>query len=122
MTGIEKRGPCSRGHSDVHIDVVADDERIVAAQLEMRFFELLRREHGDVPAGLDTAGERDEIRAFGSDERLAAFFAEPCYNIDDAWREMIKDFCECQRRQRRVFGRFDDDGIAGGQRRCNFPS
>src|SRR5207253_5390478 len=84
LPGIEVRGPAGRARGDVEIRITADDERIVAAKLEMRLLDLRGTELADALARLHRSGEGDEIRSGMHDERLSDLLAESGHDIHHA--------------------------------------
>ena len=62
---------------DLEVGVVEDDQRVLAAHLELHANPALRAGHGDAAARLDRPGEGDRVDAVGLDERVADLPARP---------------------------------------------
>ena len=71
----------------VEVGVVADDERVLAAQLHHRLRQSPARHLGDKAAGSRGAGERDEVDARVLDERHPRLGAEPLDDVQHSRRQ-----------------------------------
>src|ERR671925_196708 len=103
------------------VDVVEQDRRVVAAELEGDTLEVGRRRGRDVLAGRDRAGEADlpwdRVRAHPLAELVAA-----ADDVQHAGRkERSKELGEPERRQRRERRRLEDDGVPGAERGRDLP-
>ncbi|MNP03488.1 hypothetical protein D3C76_953730 [compost metagenome] len=109
-------------YDGVDVGVVADDHRRLAAEFQMGALEGAGGGLEDLLAGDDIAGERHHAHARVADQRAADALAATADEVQHARR---KDLGECRRqrqhRQRRVLGRLEHHGIAGGQRRGDLP-
>ena len=98
------------------IGVVEHDHRRLAAELEMRALDRGGRGLQHLPAGIDAAGQRHHGDLRMIDQRVPGRGAAAGDDIHHAFGENLgDDLGELQRRQRRLLGRLDDDGIAAGQ-------
>ncbi len=119
---VEPDGVDDAFHRAVEIGVLEHDERRFAAKLKRQFLARARRRLADQPADFGRSGEGDLVDA-GMRHQGLARSAVARHDIDDAGRQarIAADFGEGQRGQRREFGGLQDDRIAGGQRRSDFP-
>ena len=75
-----------------------------------------------LPAGIDAAGQRHHGDLGVTDQRVAGRRAAAGDDIHHAFGEDVgDDLGELQRRQRRLLGRLDDDGVAAGESRRELP-
>ena len=79
--------PCT-ATSNIHI--VADDERIVAAEFEIHFLHAFCGQLRDASSGRDAAGERDHVRLPVRHQRLACFLAVAGDDVNDSFRQILK--------------------------------
>ncbi len=106
----------------IEVGVVEDDERGVAAELHHRLDDVLRGGGDQLPPDLGRAGEGDDADAqvleHLADHRARAARGD---DVDDARRHarLLEDRHQGQRGQRRLRGRLEDDGAAGGERRAD---
>ena len=109
--------------SAVEIGVGENNGGRFAAQLERQALQLIGRGFHDDGAGGGFASQRDERDQRMSHQRRARFFAEALDNVEDAGRQvgLFEDLRELPRRERRPLGRFQDDRVAGGERRSDAP-
>ena len=70
----------------VEICVVADDQRVLAAELRDHLREPPPGVLLDRPTGLGRAGEADEVDVARFDERRTGLRAEPLHDVEDAGR------------------------------------
>ena len=75
LAGVVVAGAGDRLEHRVEVDVVEDDDRRLAAELEVHALERLRGVLGDPLAGVDRAGERDDVDAVVLDDRGARVVA-----------------------------------------------
>ena len=97
---------------DVLGDVLADDERILAAQLEVDARDAFGADDGDPLARVDGAGECDAVDPVVADDPLADL-ARAGEQVDDAGGEVVEAVGEGQRRERRQLGGLADDRVPG---------
>src|SRR5919109_242808 len=117
VEGAPEEAVCERDG----VDVVEQDRRVVAAELEGDTLEVGRRRGRDVLAGRDRAGEADlpwdRVRAHPLAELVAA-----ADDVQHAGRkERSKELGEPERRQRRERRRLEDDGVPGAERGRDLP-
>ncbi len=87
----------------------------------MALLDLTRAELAHPLAGGERAGEGHQVDTGMSDQGFADLAAEAVHDIHRAARQSGESAREIERRQRRLFGRLDDDGIAGGEGRRHLP-
>ena len=104
-------------------DILEDDRGRLSAQFQGHFLQVSLRRVDDELADLGRAREGDLVHARMARERRACRFAETGDDIQHAFRHagLHGEFAEEQRRERRLLGGLEDDGIAGGQRGSQFP-
>ena len=107
----------------VEIGVVADDERVLPAELETRLRESARCGLVDRAAGRGRAGEAHEVDVRMVDERRARLGAEPVHDVEHAGRDarLERELGEERRRRRRVLRRLHDRGVPAEDRRERLP-
>ena len=106
----------------IHIGVVEDDDRGLAAEFEMRALDRLGRGLQHLLAGGDVAGDRDHVDLGVVDQRVADAVAAAEHDVDDAFGQDVgHDFRELQRRQRRLLGRLEHHRVAAADRRRQLP-
>ena len=122
LAGVQEGGPRAalRGDVDRRRHVGADDERVLAAELEVDPGHPVGADVGDLLARLDGAGERDAVDALVGDDRLADLPGAR-EDVDHAGREVLEAFGQRERRERRQLGRLGDDRVPGGERRRDLP-
>ena len=103
-------------------DVVEEDVRALAAELQGDRDQVLAGVLADQAAGGGFAGEGDLADPGAGGQRLAGLDAEAVDHVEDAGRQQVADeFHQHQDRGRRLLGRLEDDGVAGGERRGELP-
>ena len=106
----------------VQVGVVEDDDRRLAAELEVDALQRRRGRLGDLLAGRDVARQRDHGARRVLDEARADRLAVARDDVEDARREDVGgELGQAQRRQRRLLGRLQDDRVAGRERRADLP-
>ena len=95
---------------DVLGDVLADDERILAAQLEVDARDAFGADDRDPLARVHGAGECDAVHPIVADDPLADL-ARAGEQVDDAGGEVVEAVGEGQRRQRRQLGGLAHDRV-----------
>ncbi len=118
----ERRGERPR-HGVVEVGVVADDERVLAAELEAHLREPARRRLVDRPPGRGRAREADEVDVGMLDERRARFGSEPVDDVEHAGRNagLQRELREERRRRGRVLGGLHDRSVPAEDRRERLP-
>ena len=116
LTGVEISGHRDglRGRCDVGI--IEDDDRRLAAKLEVHTLEVAGSRTRDLHTGAHAAGDRRHRRdPVGHERRAGAGIAAD--NVEDArWQELGHDLGHQQRGHRRGVRRLEHDGIARGDR------
>src|SRR5436190_5294131 len=121
LAGVVVAGARNRLHGGLHVDVVEDHDRRLAAELEVHALERLGRVLGDPLAGLDRAGERHHVHVVVLDQRGAHLVAARDDVEHALGQELGGDLGELDGRDRRRRGRLQDDRVAGGERRADLP-
>ena len=107
----------------VHVGVVEDDDRRLAAELEVEPLDLVGRGPRDVLAGVGVAGDRDHPDLRVSDERVADRGAGPGDDVEHAGRQDVGgDLGQDERGQRRPGRRLEDDRVPGREGRPDLPA
>src|SRR5207245_2116067 len=107
---------------NLQIDVIADDERIVAAQLEVHFLNPLGGKPCDSSSGRHTTGKCDHVRVPMRNQGFTRFLPiAGDYIYNSLWQVLKSNFSQQQSRKRRVFGWLDDDGVTGSKRGRSLP-
>ena len=103
----------------VQVGIGKDEKRILAAELEDDGLCRRGRRRHDLPTGLDAAREGHAAHQRMADQRLARLLAEAGDDVDDPGRQpgLHGQLRQPQRRERRLLGRLEDGGAAGGERR-----
>ena len=123
LSGVVEDRHRGGGDGDVEVGVGEDDVRRLPAQLERDPLEVAGGGPHDRLTGGGGTGEGDLVDVAVFSQRRARGLAEPRHDIDYAGRNpgFHHQFGEPQRRQRRLFGRLQDHGAAGGERRADLP-
>ena len=108
---------------DLEIRIGEKDIRRFAAEFQRDFLQRAGRAAHDHFADFDAAGERDFVDVGVCDETRAGCFTRSGDDVDDAGRQagFFETRRQCQRSQRRLLGRFQNDGAAGADCRRQFP-
>ena len=121
LAGVEVAADGDALDGGLDVGVVEDDDRRLAAELEVDALEVARRALGHLHAGADRAGDRDERRRRVLDEH-AAGLAVAGDDVEGALgQELRGELGEEQRRLGRRVGGLEDDGVARGERRGDLP-
>ncbi len=122
LAGVQECGPRAslRGDVDRRRHVGTDDERVLAAELEVDPGHSVGADVGDLLARLDRAGERDAVDALVGDDRLADLPGAR-EDVDHPCREVLEALGERERRERGQLGRLGDDRVPGCERRRDLP-
>ena len=123
LTGVEVAGPGDRLHRELHVGVVEDDHRRLAAELQVDPLQGVRRVLGDPLAGRRRARQRDHVDLGMRHQRRARGIAMAADEVHDAGRidlgrQLGQDL---ERRHRGGLGRLQDEGAAGGERGADLP-
>ena len=107
----------------LEVGVVADDERVLAAELEADLGQALAGDARDHPPDRGRAGEADDGDARVLDERLARLAAEAVDDVEDARGQarLGGEPGEGERGLGRVLGGLEHRGVAAQQRREDLP-
>ena len=122
LSGVQVRRPraAARGDLDLRRHVGADDERVLATELEVDARDAVDAGVRDPLAGLDRAGERDAVHARVLDDPRADVAAAR-HDVDRAGGERLEAVGERERRQRRQLRRLAHARVAGRERRGELP-
>ena len=123
LAGRAERRPDDAVDREVDVGVVHDDDRVLAAELEVDVLQLVGRVLRDEHAGLARAGERDHRHVGVAHERVARLLAEAVHDLHDALGQagLVQQVDEALREQRRVLGRLQHDGVAADERGRELP-
>ena len=123
LAGCAERRPDDAVDGEVEVGVVHDDDRVLAAELEVDVLETLggRLEH--LHAGLARARERDHADVRVPDEPLADGSPTPVDDVDDAGRNtrLDEELREPLPEHGRVRRRLEHDRVPGDERRSDLP-
>jgi len=124
LPGVEVGGPGAAFGGDPHPAVArhvgTDDERVLAAHLQVDARDPLRSRRGDLLAGADRAGEGDAVDALVGGDR-SADLPVASQQVDGAAGKVVDASGEHQGRDRCQLRRLADGGVAGRQRRGELP-
>src|SRR5260370_40850363 len=84
LTHVQISSPYCAAHGNFEIDVIADDERIVAAKFEIYFLDAFGRELRNAFSGGDAAGECDDVRVPVAHQRFACFLTITGDDVDNS--------------------------------------
>ena len=117
LTGVGEDGEEGTVDRLVEIGVREDDVRALAAELEGDLLDRSRRKLQDAPPGRRLAGEGDLVDAGMSGERLADLLAGTGEDVHHAIGDarFATDLAQHHRGDRGGAGRFEDEGVAGGE-------
>ena len=120
--GAERR-PDDAVDREVEVGVVHDDDRVLAAELEVDVLEALGRSLEHLHAGLARARERDHADVGMPDEPLADRSAAAVDDVDDAGGHagLVEELDEALAERGRVGRGLEDDGVPGDERRGDLP-
>ena len=113
-------GLCDGG---VQIGVGEDEERRLPSQLEAQRRQVRGGRRRDELPGVDRAREGDAIHVGVRRQRRPGFFADALHDIEHAVGHacFVRDVGQQGGGQRCPLGRFEDHGVAGGERRREAP-
>ena len=107
---------------ELEVGIVEDDDRGLAAELEVEPLDLLGGDLRDPLAGVGVAGDRDHPDLRVGDEHLADRRAGAADDVEDAGRQDVGDeLGEAEGGERRPGRRLEDDRVAGRERRAELP-
>ena len=123
LAGRAERAPDRAVDGEIHVRVLHDEDRVLAAHLEVQPLE--RRSAGlrDPPADLGRARVGDDLDVWVLDERIADLAARAHDDVEDPRRKprLLEDARERDDRGRSVRRRLDDDRVAGDERGHGLP-
>ena len=125
LPGIVENSPRGFGGGAPHIRaIIEDDVRRLAAEFEADALQiaLSRILHQQLADGAG-AGERQHVDVIVQGQRFSGGAAESRHDIEHAGRQagFERELAELQRRQRALFRRLQNDGVAHRQRRRDLP-
>ncbi len=111
------------GEGVVQVSVGKDDRRVLAAEFELELGAGLRGDLAQIGADGVGAGEGDAGDARIADERIADGAGTPCHEVEHARRQagLGQNLDEADGAERGETGRLEDDGVAEGEGRGDFP-
>jgi hypothetical protein len=120
--GAERR-PDDPVDREVEVGVVHNDDRVLAAQLQVDALELVGGVLEHLDAGLARAGQRDHRYVRVAHERVADRATAAVDDVDDALGDarLGEQLDEALTQERRVGGRLEDDRVPGHERRRDLP-
>ena len=123
LAGRPERGPHDAFDREVEIGVVHDDDRVLAAQLEVHVLECLRPGLEHLHARLARAGERDHADVGMAHHTIADAAPAAEDDVHHAVREagLAEQLDEALRERRRVARRLQHDGVPADERRDELP-
>ena len=125
LAGIVEDAARGRRSRLIHVgDIGEDDVGRLAAGFERDMLHVaLAGIAQEVLADFGRAGEGDHVDIHMAAERLAGGFAKARKHVEHAFGNagFSGQFGNADGRQRRLLGRLQDDGIAGGKRRSKLP-
>src|SRR5690606_14304559 len=103
--------------------VVEDDERVLAAHLELELPHQLDRGGGELPAGGDRTGEGQRLDVRRLDDRVTHHRAAAHDEVEHALGQAgaVEDVDDGPGRGRHQVGRLDHHGVAVAERRGDLP-
>ena len=121
LAGVEVAGDGDALDRRLDVGVVEDDDRRLAAELEVHALEVRRGAGRDLGAGADRPGDGDEARGAVLDEE-ATGVAVTRDDVERAGREELGgDLGQPQGALGRGVARLEDDGVAGRERGADLP-
>ena len=123
LPGVQVGGPGAALGRHVHLvgHVGADDERVLAAHLEVHPRHALGARRGHALAGGHRAGEGHAVHARVAHDRLA-HVARAGHHVERARRQVLEAGGEHQRGERRELRRLGHHRVARGERRRQLPA
>ncbi len=120
--GAERR-PDDAVDGEVEVSVVHDDDRVLAAELEMDVLEAFGRRFQHLHARLARAGQRDDADVRVADEPLADRASATVDDVDDAGRHagLGEELREALSEGGRVGRGLEDDRVPGDERGRDLP-
>ena len=122
LAGVVKSEGAHTGDHRFDVRVIEHDDRRLATEFQVCAFEVAggRRQH--FLSGCHRAGQRHHAHAVVSYERAAHWFAATADDVDHPGRQDLSErHRQLQRGERRQLRGLEDQGIAGGDRRCDLP-
>ncbi len=119
LAGVPVAGRAQGLGGEVDVGVVEDDDRRLAAELEVQPLDGVGGDLGDALAGRRVAGDRDHPDLRMADQRVADVGARAGQDVDHARRQDVgEDLGERQCGQRGAGRGLQHDGVAGRERRA----
>ena len=124
---LARRAECGPEDSldcEVEVGVVHDDDRVLAAQLEVDVLQIGSAVLGGLDPHLARAREGDERHVGVLDEALADRLAAAVDDVEDAGGEagLLEDLDEALAEHRRVARGLEHDGVSADERGRNLPA
>ena len=110
-------------HRELEVGVVHDDDRVLAAELEVDVLEVVGGRLRDRDSRLARAGEGDDRDVRVADEPLAGLLAVAVHEVDDPVRQarLAEQLDEALGQERRVLRRLQHDGVPADERGRELP-
>ena len=123
LTGGAERRPDDPVDGQVEVGVVEDDDRVLAAELEVDPLEVLRAVLHDGDARVTRARERDHRHVGMANQAIADGAAAAVHDVDDALGDsgLVQQLDESLPQRGRIGRRLEDDRVAGDERRGDLP-
>ena len=123
LTGGAERRPDDPVDGQVEVGVVEDDDRVLAAELEVDPLEVLRAVLHDGHARVARAGERDHGHIGMAYQPIADGAPTAVHDVDDALGDtgLVQQLDEALPERGRVSRRLEDDGVPRDERRRDLP-
>ncbi len=123
LPGGAERRPEDAVDGEVEVGVVEDDDRVLAAELEVDVLEVVGGGLRHQDAGLARAGEGDHGHVGVAHEPVAGLLAVAVDEVDDAVGQpgLGEQLDEALGQERRVLGGLEHDGVAADERGRELP-
>ena len=124
LAGVEEDGGQRVVERDLEVGVGEDDVGVLAAQLEGDLLHGGRGRGHDAPAGLQPAGEGDQVDPGVLGEQRARLGSGTEHQVADAGRQpgLLEQPHQVDARVRRQLARLEHEGVAGGQAGRDLPA
>ncbi len=123
LAGVPVAGEAQRLRGEVHVGVIEDDDRRLAAELQVEALDRLRRDPGDALAGHRVAGDGDHAHLGMADQRVTDVAACAGQHVHHArGQDLGQDLGEGERRERGPSRWLEDDRVARGEGRPELPA
>ena len=123
LAGGAERRPDDPLDREVEVGVVEDDDRVLAAELEVDVLEVVSGVPHHLHPGLARAGKRDHGHVRVLDEPVADRTTAAVDDVHDAGRNssLGEQLDEALTQKRRVGRGLEDDRVPADERRCDLP-